>query len=89
MITVYTDTNREASLYGEEITEEDARIYDDEIGNYFDWLMGQAADDGKELEISYGQNAARSWSADTAEEEDWMLDQPDFWGWYQMGAPKS
>ena len=81
-ITIYTETHRDAVLYG--ATEKDADLYDDKIIEYFNYLQNEAKEAGHEIEFA-DQLSGQSYTVDNDDESghdfmQWEIQ--DFWSWY-------
>lgn len=88
MITVYAKTDRDATLYGEFITEKDVELYEESAPDYYQFLIDDAAAYGFELTVDHANNGGIYCSSDTDEERDYMnMLAPGFWEWHQIGAP--
>jgi len=80
MITIFSETHREACLYKSGII--DQNVYDQQIEKYFQFLEDKAKSIGFEVEIMDRLNGLSYW-AETDEEHEFMLYEiPDFWEWF-------
>lgn len=88
MITVFAQTIRVASLYGEWITEADVETYATNAPDYYQYLIDDAAAHGVELTVSHATDCGIAHYCDTDEEREYVdTIVPDFWEWYQAGGP--
>jgi len=79
MITIFSETHREACLYKSGIM--DQNIYDQQIEKYFQFIQDMAKANSIELEI-IEQQGTRSFITETDQEYEFIFyDVPTFWKW--------
>jgi len=80
MITIHEVTLREASLDG--CNEEDAVVYDQKIGEYYQHLSQTAEPHGIEITFSESDPGTYCYYADSDREHHFWAHSLDFWEWY-------
>ena len=79
MITIFSETHREACLYKSGIM--DQNVYDQQIEKYFQFIQDMAKANSIELEI-IEQQSTHSFRAETDQEYEFIFyDVPTFWKW--------
>jgi hypothetical protein len=82
MIKIFSETHRDGCLDYENVSTNDASVYDQKIDKYFEFLEGKAKSMGFDLEVLDRLNGLSYW-AETDEEHEFMLyGIPDFWEWF-------